>query len=196
MKNENQTPEQQPENHAGIYQALANFQYDCPTIPKMKKGYGYNYAELSKTVELIKPHLKKHQLGYTQLLEGENELTTVVFHYPTKEEITSKVTMPKGLILKDMNEYQTDGARNTYYKRYVLLGILGVMTEDEDIDAGGRTTKQKTDQPEKPAKPKLNNNHFMQLLGAIKTGDTTVEKALEFYDLNEQQRATLQSGEI
>ena len=55
MKTENQTPEQQPENHAGIYQALANFQYDCPTIPKMKKGYGYNYAELSKTVELIKP---------------------------------------------------------------------------------------------------------------------------------------------
>jgi hypothetical protein len=184
--------------HAGIYEALANFQYDCPTIPKLKQGYGYSYAELSKTVELIKPHLKKNQIGYTQFLEEENKLTTVIFHYPTKEELRSTVTMPVGFILNKLNLYQTDGARNTYYKRYSLLSILGVMTEEEDLDARGTMKKAKENETETQEKPKakLTNAQFINLIGAIKTGQTTVEACLEFYDLNEQQKMTLTNGEI
>ena len=190
MTTEKQNPE--PE-HAGIYEAIACFQYDCPTITKGKKGFGYNYAELSKTIEIIKPFLKKHKIGFTQILNGENELQTCVFHYPTKTEIVSILNMPSGYTIKSMNLYQTDGARNTYYKRYVLLGILGVMTEDEDHDAQGKVqpaTNSEKIQTEKP-KQKLNNTQFVQLIGAIKTDKTTVEKALDFYDLNEQQIETL-----
>lgn len=170
-----------------LFKALANFQYDTPTIPKSKKGYGYNYAELSKTIEIIKPFLKKYELGFTQLLQGENTLTTIVYHYPTGQSIECDTTLPAGYELKGMNLYQTDGARNTYYKRYVLLGILGVFSEDEDSDAKGKTQKAK-DPTEQKAKDPLSENQFIQLIGYINAGKITKEDAIKKYSLTPTQK--------
>jgi hypothetical protein len=175
--------------------ALANFQNDCPTIPKNKKGYGYNYAEFSKAVELFKPILNKYKLGFTQLLEGADNLRTIVFHGETGQYIQTVKQLPTGYELKGMNLYQTEGARNTYYKRYVLFNMLGIVSEDEDTDAKGQTkpVKTETKQNNQPEKLKLNNNQFIQLLGAVNAGDITVKQAFESYDLNEQQKSTLEN---
>jgi hypothetical protein len=175
--------------------ALANFQNDCPTIPKNKKGYGYNYAEFSKAVELFKPILNKHKLGFTQLLEGADNLRTIVFHGETGQYIQTVKQLPTGYELKGMNLYQTEGARNTYYKRYVLFNMLGIVSEDEDTDAKGQTkpVKTETKQNDQTEKLKLNNNQFIQLLGAVNAGDITVKTAFESYDLNEQQKSTLEN---
>lgn len=171
--------------------ALAGFQNDTPTIPKMKKGYGYNYAELSKTIELIKPNLKKYELGFTQLLEGKNNLRTIIFHFPTAQFIEVVTELPTGYELKGMNLYQTDGARNTYYKRYVLFGLLGIFSEDEDTDAKGQIKQAPA--PTVPAKPKLNNNQFIQLLGAVNAQQITVQEALESYDLTNDQKKSFEN---
>ena len=177
-----------------LFKALANFQYETPTIPKGKKGYGYNYAELSKTIEIIKPFLKKNELGFTQLLRDENVLTTIVFHYPTGQSLECNTNLPKGYELKGMNLYQTDGARNTYYKRYVLLGMLGVFSEDEDTDAKGSVEKVK-DPEVKPTKEVLSENQFIQLIGYLKAGKITKEKALEKYNLTATQKLSLANVE-
>ena len=177
-----------------LYKALANFQYDTPTIPKSKKGYGYNYAELSKTIEIIKPFLKKYELGFTQLLRDENVLTTIVYHYPTGQFIECDTKLPAGYELKGMNLYQTDGARNTYYKRYVLLGILGVFSEDEDTDAKGKVEKVQ-DPKEKPANEALSEKQFIQLLGYINAGKITKEDAVKKYTLTATQKLSLANQE-
>lgn len=178
-----------------LFTALGNFQNDCPTISKNKKGYGYNYADFTQAVEVIKPILHKHNLGFTQLLEGADILRTIVFHCKTGQFIQTVKLLPTGHELKGMNIYQTEGARNTYYKRYVLFNMLGVVSEDEDTDAKGKTQPVKN-QPEenKPEeKPKLNNNQFIQLLGAVNAGGITVKQAFDSYELNEQQKNTLET---
>ena len=174
-----------------LYKALANFQYDTPTIPKSKKGYGYNYAELSKTIEIIKPFLKKYELGFTQLLRDENILTTIVYHYPTGQSIECDTKLPAGYELKGMNLYQTDGARNTYYKRYVLLGILGVFSEDEDTDAKGKVEKVQDPAPAQAKKDTLSENQFIQLIGYINGGRITKDEAIKKYNLTPTQKLTI-----
>jgi hypothetical protein len=182
------------EDKKDLYKALANFQYETPTIPKGKKGYGYNYAELSKTIEIIKPYLQKYELGFTQLLRDENILTTILFHYPTGQSLDCDTILPKGYELKGMNLYQTDGARNTYYKRYVLLGLLGVFCEDEDTDAKGKVEKAK-DPSETPKKDSLSENQFIQLIGYIKAGKITKDQAIQKYNLTPTQKLSLANVE-
>ena len=176
-----------------LWTGIANFQKSCPTIAKNKKGYGYNYADFTKAIETIKPILHEHGLGFTQLLEGTNLLRTVVFHYATGQFLQVVTQLPTGYELKGMNIYQTEGARNTYYKRYVLFGALGIVTEEEDIDAKGATKKIEPVQPQpaQPTKPTLNNNQFIQLLGAVNAGEITVKQAFESYEFNDQQKNTL-----
>jgi hypothetical protein len=133
-------------------------------------------------------------LGFTQLLEGADQLRTIVFHYQTGQFIQTVKALPVGYELKGMNIYQTEGARNTYYKRYVLFNMLGVVSEDEDTDAKGQTKPVKTEtKTNDPAKLTLNNNQFIQLLGAVNAGDITVKQAFESYELNEQQQNTLKN---
>ena len=61
-----------------LFKSLAEFQQEVPTIHKATQGYGYTYADLPKIFEVINPLLKKHGLGFTQLING-SELITIVF---------------------------------------------------------------------------------------------------------------------
>lgn len=176
-----------------LLKSLADFQIECPTIEKRKKGYGYNYADFTTSVEIMKPFLQKHNLGFSQLIEGSNKLRTIVFHSATGQFIQSVLEMQGGYELKGMNIYQTEGARNSYYKRYSLFAILGVITAEEDIDAKGKLKEVSNEKSknETPQKPKLNNNQFIQLLGAINSGQISIAEAFKSYDLDENQKLSL-----
>lgn len=123
-----------------IYKALANFQQEVPVIHKGTSGYGYSYADLPAIFEKINPLLKKHGLGFTQLLNGE-AIDTVVFHVESGESIVSSVHIPQGVELKGMNSFQVLGSAITYLRRYALSAALGLIT-DVDNDAAGEQTKQ------------------------------------------------------
>jgi len=95
---------------------------------------------LPKIFSVINPLLKKHGLGFTQLIENEN-LTTILFHVETGETIESKMALLKDVALKGMNEFQVYGSQLTYFRRYALSSILGIVT-DKDTDAGGEQVKK------------------------------------------------------
>jgi len=61
-----------------IFKALAEFQQEVEVIHKGTAGYGYSYADLPAIFEVINPLLKKHGLGFTQPING-NQIKTVVF---------------------------------------------------------------------------------------------------------------------
>ena len=61
-----------------LFKNLAAFQQEVPVIHKGTQGYGYSYANLSTIFEVINPLLKKHGLGFTQLV-GTNEIKTIIF---------------------------------------------------------------------------------------------------------------------
>lgn len=135
-----------------LFKALANFQQEVPVIHKDTQGYGYTYADLPKVFEVINPILKKHGLGFSQLLQGQS-IQTILFHIESGETLESSTDIPQNVNLKGMNEYQVLGSAITYLRRYSISSILGIVT-DKDTDAGGEQ-KPKTETNQSTAKEEL-----------------------------------------
>ena len=130
-----------------IYKALADFQQEVPVLLKGTDGYGYKYVQLEHIITQINPLLKKHNSGFTQLIEGEG-LTTILFHTKSGESVQSASSIPH-CDMKGMNAYQSAGAGITYYRRYALSSMLGIIA-DSDTDAKVYTKEPKKSAPEKP----------------------------------------------
>lgn len=122
-----------------LYKAIADFQQEVPVIHQDSTGYGYTYANLSSIFKTINPLLKKHGLGFTQLLDGD-ALKTVIFHIESGQSFESSVNIQQNVILAKMNTFQVLGSAITYYRRYTLSAALGLIT-DKDIDGAGQTAK-------------------------------------------------------
>jgi len=117
-----------------LFKALADFQNEVPTIHEETKGFNYTYSNLNSIFKIIKPLLKKHDLGFYQILDGRN-LVTTIFHIKSGEQIQGSAEIPQ-VSLKGMNDYQTLGSGVTYLRRYSLSTMLGLIT-DKDVDACG-----------------------------------------------------------
>ena len=165
-----------------LFKSLAAFQQEVPVIHKGTQGFGYSYADLPAIFEKINPLLKKHGLGFTQLLnskDGENYLVTVLFHVETGESIESTTLIPQ-VELKGMNSYQSFGSGRTYFRRYALASSLGLVT-DKDTDASGEQVK------DEPKKPTIDNKRLGKAIETISAGKYTKEELLVNFSLTEAQ---------
>ena len=118
-----------------LMKSIAAFQRECPPIVKGTEGYGYQYSSLPEIYKIIMPLLKKHELGFVQPLT-ESGIKTIVFHVESGEKIESETTIPRGIKLAKMNDYQVLGAAITYFRRYALCSLLGIISE-VDTDMAG-----------------------------------------------------------
>jgi len=166
-----------------LFKSLAEFQQEVPTIHKATQGYGYTYADLPKIFEVINPLLKKHGLGFTQLING-SELITIVFHVESGEIIESKTAIPQGVALKGMNDFQVLGSAITYLRRYALSSILGIVS-DKDTDAGGEQVK--TEPKNETKKVAIDDKRLTKALKAISDGEYTTKELLKTFDLTPEQ---------
>ena len=165
-----------------LFKSLAEFQQEVKVIHKATQGYGYSYTDLPKIFSEINPLMKKHGLGFTQLIntnEGHNYLVTILFHVESGEVLESSTLVPI-VQLKGMNEYQCFGSGITYFRRYCLSSILGLVT-DKDTDASGEQEKHE------PKKPTIDNKRFLEALKSIQQGDFTVDKLKEKFELTKEQ---------
>ena len=184
-----------------LFKALAGFQSEVPTIHEATTGYNYTYSNLNTIFDVIKPLLTKHGLGFTQLLEGDG-LKTILFHVKSGETIESIVTLPNDVQLKGMNQFQVNGSAITYYRRYSISAILGLIT-DKDIDGAGESkppVKAKTTPPKKEAVKKpvilsdanitsaITKGNQQLVLDGIKDGTYTATDE-QVIDLNESLKA-------
>jgi len=135
-----------------LFKNLAAFQQECPVIHKGTQGYGYTYADLSQILTVINPLLKKHNLGFTQIIM-EDKIKTILFETKNGENIESFISIPQNVSLAKMNEFQVLGSAITYLRRYALSSILGIVT-DKDTDASGEQQK-KSPAPKPIIKPIL-----------------------------------------
>jgi hypothetical protein len=167
-----------------LLKSLAEFQQEVKVIHKETQGYGYQFADLPKIFSEVNPLLQKHGLGFTQLInsqDGLNYIKTVLFHVESGEMIDSNTLIPY-VQLKGMNDFQSFGSGVTYFRRYCLSAILGLVT-DKDTDASG--------EQEKPKKESLDNKRFTDALKAINEGKITIEKLKEKFQLTEAQEKAL-----
>ena len=165
-----------------LFKNLAAFQQEVPVIHKGTQGYGYSYANLSTIFEVINPLLKKHGLGFTQLV-GTNEIKTIIFDIASGECLETTTNIPDNVDLKGMNKFQVLGSAITYIRRYALSSALGLIT-DKDTDASGEQVKApiKTE-----TKPVLDAIKFEAMIKTIQDGNVeTVKQALNKYTVSEQ----------
>jgi hypothetical protein len=175
-----------------LFKALAEFQQKVPAIHQNTKGFSYTYANLAQIFETINPLLKESGLGFTQLL-GNNELgfntiETIIFHAESGESISSTMIIPNDVTLKGMNEFQITGSAITYYRRYSLSAILGLVT-DKDTDAAGEQQKAPAKKaPRKPIKKDvLNSSHkvWKNVVVGLKSG-YTIEQVKAKYEVSKE----------
>jgi hypothetical protein len=162
-----------------LFKALASFQQEVPVIHKGTQGYGYSYADLPKIFEVINPLLKKHGLGFTQLLnskDSENYIVTCLFHAESGESIESTTLIPR-VELKGMNDFQSFGSGCTYFRRYALSSILGIVS-DKDTDASGEQVKKL---------PTIDAKRFQKAVEAIQGGQYSREELESKFSLSEGQ---------
>lgn len=144
----------QSESINTLLKSLTMAQSEYPTLPKDKKGYGYNYTDLDTVITTIKPIFEKNKLGFIQSLttleNGKNGITTRIFSVEG-EWIEDTIALPDVAMAKT-NAAQNLGASITYMRRYALCSMLGISS-DEDVDATTTTeTQSKQTQSKTPQK--------------------------------------------
>ena len=165
-----------------IYKSLASFQQECKVVHKGTKGYGYSYADLPAIFEVIMPLLKKHNLGFTQLIDG-TELRTILFHTKSGDTIECCATIPQDVQLKGMNAFQVYGSAITYFRRYSISSLLGIVT-DKDIDASGEQIN---------SKKHIDINQFQRALKSIEKGKYSKDRLMNEFNLNANQKNELKN---
>lgn len=130
--------------------SMAEFQGECPTIKKTKRGgqtksgqVAYYYAPIEAIVEQTKGIIKKHGFSYlikTEVTEKGVKVKCIVKHELGHSE-SSEMEVPLGQGTNVMSAPQITAAATTFAKRYAFCNAFGIMTGDEDNDA--RTENQK-----------------------------------------------------
>lgn len=179
-----------------LLKSLAEFQYECPIIHKDTSGFNYTYADLPKIISTIMPLMKKHKLCFSQPLEG-TQLRTIIYHTETGESIESTTEIPI-IELAKMNVYQSFGSGITYYRRYALSSILGLVT-DKDIDAAGEQVKtielpKKVKLAQPVGSPDMNDVTMLKLVARFNGGETDVfDKAKEHFNFRDKDLLIIKS---
>ena len=173
-----------------LLSAFAQFQKECPVINKSRNvAFGqtnYSYAELGEIHKVVTPILHKNGLVITQHLDGGN-IVTALHHVETGQKIEGAYPLPD-LDLRGMNKAQSDGSAITYFRRYAIVTILGLDTE-EDTDVQGENTDQpKTKNFEESDDNKLWLNDDTDELEAeiakLKQGNYSVADVRKTYKVN------------
>jgi len=129
--------------------AFVAAQAEFPAVPKETRGQVGNavrmYADLATVIETLQPVLAKHGLGYVQFPAtsgpGHVAVGTRLIH-KSGQWMEDEVAMPVG-----NGGAQGVGSGITYARRYSLLAVLGVATEDDDGAAASTPSRTR----QKPA---------------------------------------------
>lgn len=155
---------------------LLALQKELRPVPMDSNNPYFNskYASLTAVIDHVKPQLTKHNFFMTQLLNGAS-LETKLIHISGKELSSSYPLHP------DLSNAQKFGANLSYARRYALMAILGLATEDDDgnTTSSGRAIPKDTvsvpiqEQEERPTfttitKPVVNGGDFTMPFGSNK----------------------------
>lgn len=139
--------------------SLAKFQTLVPNIPRESDNpfFKSKYASLEDILPAIKKPLADSGLVIIQIPSGLNKLKTIVIDVATGELLEGEYEMTPA-----KNDPQGQGSALTYMRRYALVAMLGLNTdEDDDGNAASGPAGQKpttsgatgTTTPAKPVPP-------------------------------------------
>ena len=98
--------------------------------------YKYDFVSISKLKEVLDPILREHKLFYTQPLvtiNGKNALRTIIYDAEAGDD-ESNIVIESDIFLtpRSENNPQDVGSCITYFRRYSLLTIFGIIGDKDD----------------------------------------------------------------
>ncbi len=112
-----------------VYRALAAARAEFPPIKKDRSAYNYKYADLSTVMDAVTPILRKHQLEIVQTVQMDRLDTTL---YWIDDDAITDDSIACSLPLPTDAASQALGSAITYARRYSIVTLLGLVTEDDD----------------------------------------------------------------
>ena len=117
-----------------ITKALCKFIQEVGTIKEEANAQYGKFADLSGVLSVVNPVLAKNGLivtNTTKIVEDNNILTVQLLHISGESLPPSEILLPKGIA---KNELYSTGQALTYFKRYLLLGLLNLTAGIPDHD--------------------------------------------------------------
>jgi ERF superfamily len=116
-----------------IYSKLLDFQRKVEAVKKTKKNphFKNTYADINEILSEVKPLLSELNMVLSQPI-NDGVQYSIVTDVETGEALTSSIKLPENL------QPQQLGGAITYFRRYTLVTLLSLETE-EDTD-GNNTT--------------------------------------------------------
>jgi hypothetical protein len=110
-----------------INQKLFALQQEIGAISKDAKNpfFKSSYFDINSLINNLNPLLKKHSLLLLQPIIN-NEVHSVIQDVDSDNRILSSIKLP------EINDPQKLGSCITYFRRYTLQSLLGLMAEDDD----------------------------------------------------------------
>ena len=114
------------------------------TISKNKKGYGYKYTDLAQIHEYLET-INSRYIQKIERIDGEDYIMTKrCFDDKWEDEWIQGCRIPQAIVQGIKNPAQELGSALTYARRYSLLMVYGLATEDDDAQSLTTTTGQQT----------------------------------------------------
>lgn len=122
-----------------LYTALIEVQKELHQLDIKKdeavqyKGVKYQYCSLPELLKSICPVLNKHGIYLDQHLvvqDGIELINLVLTHGKTGQQ-----TISTGLSRTDFEDIRDWGKENTYKKRYMLMGKLGIFPDEDTSES-------------------------------------------------------------
>ena len=117
-----------------ITAALCKFIQQVGTIQEKSEAQYDKFADLSTVLSVVNPALAANGLivtNTTKIVEDKNILSVQLLHISGETLPPSEILLPKGIA---KNELYSTGQALTYFKRYLLLGLLNLTAGIPDHD--------------------------------------------------------------
>lgn len=141
-----------------LFKKLHSLQKEIGALKKDKSNphFKSSYTDINGIIEHLQPLLEKNGLLLLQPIT-EGVVYSIIVDVDTGEQIESYLTLPT------VQNPQHLGSAVTYYRRYTLQSLLGLMAEDDDGNAAaGKPAPQK--QIEEPKYYTLSKQKFNSLI--------------------------------
>jgi hypothetical protein len=113
-----------------LIEKIGKIQENIETLVKDTDAFKYKYVTLSQIQEKMNPLLVEQKLVLIQPLKidlvGKTYLLTEIYDTESEEVINSSIYLPEGI------DPQKLGSAISYFRRYSLLALFNLETEDDD----------------------------------------------------------------
>jgi hypothetical protein len=131
-----------------IYKKLFEAKKEIGTITKNARNpfFKSNYLSLNGLIEAVEPILEKHNLLLLQPIK-DGKVVTLIQDVGIESKTESSCFVSSEMQLPNIQDPQKLGSAITYYRRYTLQSLLGLLAQDDD----GNTATKQVKEERKPA---------------------------------------------